>query len=48
VPLEQPVHDVGIFGINIYGIDWTEWLVFRNIRADGVEQEALLLAAEQS
>jgi hypothetical protein len=47
MPLEQPVHDIGIFRIDIHRIDWTEWLVFCNIRANGIEQEAILVAAEQ-
>ena len=47
VPLEQPVHDVCVFEIDVHRIDGTEWLVFCDVGAYGIEQEAIL-PAEQS
>jgi hypothetical protein len=38
VPLEQPVHHLGVFGIDIDRIDWAERLIFCNVRAKCIEQ----------
>jgi hypothetical protein len=38
VPLEQPVHHIHIFGIDIHRIDGTERFISGNVRADGLEQ----------
>jgi hypothetical protein len=48
VPLEQPVHDVCIFEVDVHGINGTEWFVFCDVGAYGIEQESILLTAEQS
>ena len=48
VPLEQPVHDVCVFEVDVHGIDGTEWFVFCDVGAYGIEQESILLTAEQS
>jgi hypothetical protein len=45
MPLEQAIHDIGIFEVDIDRIDRTERFIFCNIRAECVEQCTFLLAA---